>query len=90
MIQTEKGNTKIRGPVPEVIADFCAIMTAGMKEFPAEFIIALELFEHETNEEMKKAEEGSSEDERLAAFTAALSMLPEDKREEMKRKLRRD
>lgn len=90
MIQTEKGNTKIRGPRAEIVADFYCILATGMTECPAELLRAMELFEHEMREDMKEAEEGSSEDERLAAFTAALSMLPEDKREEIKKKIRED
>ena len=90
MIHTEKGNTKIMGPRAVIVADFYAILAAGMKECPTELLRAMELFEYEMNEEMKEAEEGSSEDERLAASTAALSMLPEDKREEIKSKLRED
>ena len=89
MIETKKGNTQIRGKSSEITVDIFIILRTALDECPVELLKAFELFDQATKKEMQEAEEGSTEDERLSAFTAALAMLPEDKREEIK-KLKED
>ena len=88
MIHTEKGQTQIRGKSSEVTADIFVIIRTALDECPVELLKALELFEQATKKEMRKAEEGSTEDERLAAFATVLSMLPEEEREKIKDKMK--
>lgn len=79
MIKTEKGKTTFQGSAAEIAADLNSIMQTALEKAPVSFLIALEAF----SVPMKTEETVT---DRQKALAVALSHLPKEELEALKKK----
>lgn len=84
MIETNHGETTMKGTRAEIAADLRCILQAAMDEAPLLLLIALEMFIGEPNAQVE--DEDAETKMRIKALALALSQLPEEELEALKKK----
>ena len=87
MINAEGEKVRIEGTREQIEVELFLIMKTALEECPVQLAIALELMERTMNKDIEKAD---SKETRLAAFAAALSLLPEEERQRLKKEMEGD
>lgn len=87
MIKAEGGKVRIEGSGVQIEAELFLIMMAALEECPVQLAIALKKMERVMNKDIEKVD---SKEARLAAFAAALSLLPEEERQRLKKEMEGD
>ena len=87
MINAEGEKVRIEGTREQIEVELFLIMKTALEECPVQLAIALELMERTMNEDLEKAD---SKETRLAAFAAALLLLPEEERQRLKKEMEED
>lgn len=87
MINAEGEKVRIEGTREQIEVELFLIMKTALEECPVQLAIALELMERTMNKDLEKAD---SKEARLAAFAAALSLLPEEERQRLKKEMEGD
>lgn len=89
MINADGEKVHIEGTREQIEVELFLIMKTALEECPVQLAIALELMERTMDKDFKK-ERIDGKEARLAAFAAALSLLPEEERQRLKKEMEGD
>lgn len=86
MIETNQGETTIKGTRAEIAADLLCIFRAALDECPLLLLIALEMVSDEPNAQMEAKDKDAETKMRIKALASVLSLLPKEELEALKKK----
>lgn len=86
MVKTDQGEIQYKRTGAELAADLVTILDTAFEEFTLSLVIALGEFEKRASTKADKAGKDAETKMRLESFAAALSRLPKEELEALKKK----